>query len=105
MKTPLELLVLIAVLQLHENAYGVTIQKEIENRTGKAVAPSAVYITLDRLVKKGYIATELGEPTPQRGGRAKRYFRILGLGEKALKESFASVAKMAGDLKPALEGG
>jgi len=100
----LEQLVLIAILRLGDKAYGVTIQTQIEERTCRPVATAAIYITLDRLAKKGYISSELGEPTPERGGRAKKYFKITALGEKALRDSLSLIAKMVGDLRPGLEG-
>lgn len=87
-----------------DDAYGVTIQKKIEERTGRPIALSAIYITLERLVKKGYLSSTLGEPTPERGGRAKRFFKVLAPGKTALDESWNSIVKMAGDLKPNLEG-
>ena len=79
--------VLMAILRLGSNAYGVTILQEIEKRTEKSVTVGALYTTLDRLEAKGYVSSWLGDPTPERGGRAKRYFQIQGLGEKALNES------------------
>lgn len=101
----LEQLVLIALIRLGDHAYGVNIHRQIQERTGRSINPAAIYITLDRLGKKGYVSSSLAEHTPERGGRAKRYFKITGLGESALRESFASVARMVGDLKPSLEGG
>jgi len=76
-----------AILRLAREAYGVPIRKEIEERTGKEVTIGALYTTLDRLEAKGYISSWLGDPTPERGGRAKRYFQLEGLGEKVLKEA------------------
>ncbi len=103
----LEQLILVTLIHLGDDAYGLSIHKQIQDRTGRSINPAAVYITLDRLVKKGYVSSSLGDPTPERGGRAKRYFKITGLGETALKESlasFASVARMVGDIDSGLRG-
>jgi PadR family transcriptional regulator PadR len=99
----LEQLVLMAILQLGERAYGVAIQQEIEARTDREVKLSAIYITLDRLYRKGYISSRLGEKTEERGGRAKRYFRLDGLGEQALRQSRDDVKRMAHGLEPTEE--
>ena len=81
--------VLLAVIHLQGRGYGVTIADEIERRVGKPVSFGAVYATLDRLQKKGLIASELGEPTPERGGKPKRFYRIEAPGERALREARA----------------
>ena len=100
----LEQVILLALIHLGgDHAYGLSIHEHIQERTGKFLNPAAVYITLDRLLKKGYVVSRLGDPTPERGGRAKRFFKITGLGEKALRESFATMTKMAGELKTGLE--
>jgi len=96
-----EQLVLLAVLHLGENAYGMTIRREIEDRTERRTALGAVYTTLDRLEKKGYVSSWTGSPTPQRGGRSKRFFKVKPLGKAALRNSAAILAAMAADLKPA----
>ena len=72
-----ELLVMLAVIRLGEGAYGVPISREIEQQTGRDVAFGTVYATLERLQKKGFVRSSLGDATPERGGRAKRYFRRL----------------------------
>ena len=69
-----EQIVLLALIHLKENAYGMTIRMEINERIGRDVSIGAVYTTLERLEKKGFIVSEIGETTPQRGGKAKRYF-------------------------------
>jgi DNA-binding PadR family transcriptional regulator len=91
-----EELVLLALVRLRENAYGVTIRREIAERTGRDVSFGAVYTTLERLERKGYAASRLGEPTPERGGRAKKYFRIEAPGISALEHSREIIAKMGG---------
>jgi PadR family transcriptional regulator, regulatory protein PadR len=86
--------VLAALLRLGDNAYGVTIRREIAERTEREVAFGAVYATLDRLERKGFVSSRAGEPTPERGGRAKRYFRIEGPGVAALNESWRMSDRM-----------
>jgi PadR family transcriptional regulator PadR len=91
-----EELVLRALLLLQENAYGVPIRREIVERTGRDVSVGALYTTLDRLEGKGYVSSRLGDPTPERGGRAKRYFRIEAPGIRALEHSRETIASMGG---------
>jgi PadR family transcriptional regulator, regulatory protein PadR len=79
-----EQLILLAILRLGDRAYGVTIRTEISERAGRTVAPGALYTTLDRLEDKGLVKSRVGEPTPQRGGRAKRFFTVTASGAKAL---------------------
>jgi PadR family transcriptional regulator, regulatory protein PadR len=83
----LEHLVLLALVRLDSNAYGMTVRREIEQRTGRDISIGAVYATLDRLATKGHVTSLVGEPTASRGGRAKRLFRIQGSGERALEAS------------------
>ncbi len=90
-----EQLVLTAILALREEAYGVTIHSKVQELAGpKAVSLGAVYVTLDRLEDKGLIASWLSDPTPERGGRAKRYYRLEALGERALQESAATAKRI-----------
>jgi PadR family transcriptional regulator, regulatory protein PadR len=79
-----EQIVLLAVLRLGEDAYGVTIRAEIAACAGRVPAPGALYTTLDRLEEKGILRSRVGEATPQRGGRAKRYFALTKNGLAAL---------------------
>ncbi len=79
-----EQLVLLAVVHLKGDGYGMTIRREIELRTGRSVAIGAVYATLDRLEEKRHVSSKEGDPTPQRGGRARRHFRIEPAGMRAL---------------------
>ena len=76
--------VLLAILRLGENAYGVTIRAEIAARTKREPAPGALYTTLDRMEEKELVQSRLGDPTPQRGGRAKRYFTVTKRGRVAV---------------------
>ena len=90
-----EQLVLTAVLSLREDAYGVTIHEKVgELARPKAVSLGAVYVTLDRLEDKGLVSSWLSEPTAERGGRAKRCYRLEALGERALQESAATAKRI-----------
>jgi len=95
-----EQIVLLAVLRLGKNAYGVTIWEEIEKRTGRSVIVGAVYATLDRLQAKRFISSKVGDPTPERGGRAKRFFKITAKGSAALERSRRILANMWAGLDP-----
>jgi PadR family transcriptional regulator, regulatory protein PadR len=89
-----EQVVLLAILRAGENAYGVTIRAEIEACTDRAPSPGALYTTLDRLEDKGLVASRFGDPTPQRGGRAKRYFTVTGGGLKAVARAQRSYQRL-----------
>jgi DNA-binding PadR family transcriptional regulator len=92
-----EQLVLTAILALGDDAYGVTIHAKVtELAKPRPVALGAIYVTLDRLEDKGLVASHLSDPTPERGGRAKRCYRLEGLGERALTDS-AVVARRIWD--------
>jgi DNA-binding PadR family transcriptional regulator len=90
-----EQLVLLAVMRLGTGAYGMPIRREIEERAGRVTSVGALYLTLERLEEKGFICSKLGEATPERGGRAKRFFDVTAAGNDALKRSLESVHKMA----------
>ena len=79
-----EQLILLAILRLRDDAYGVTIRAELADRAGRTVAPGALYTALDRLEAKGLIASRMSDPTPQRGGRAKRHVAVTAAGREAL---------------------
>ena len=79
-----EQMVLLAILRLEGEAYGVSIRAEISNRTGRDIAPGALYTTLERLEAKGLLKSRVGDPTPERGGRAKRYYTVSGVGVRAI---------------------
>lgn len=96
---PLEHIVLLALVRLKANAYGMTVRREIEERTGRKISIGAVYATLERLEAKGYASSFTGEPTPERGGRAKRLFRIESAGERALHVSHEAIRNMTIGLK------
>src|SRR5207249_11863297 len=99
-----ELMVMLTLIRLGENAYGVPISEELEKRTGRDVAIGSVYAALERLEDKGFVTSELGEATPERGGRAKRYFRVTGRGLKEVRETQRALVKLWHGL-PELEGG
>ena len=99
-----EQLVLWSLIRLGDNAYGTTIHKEIQSRARHISALGALYTTLDRLEQKGLISSKVGEATPERGGRAKKYFHIEGAGAQALKDSYGAIQRMAKGLVPKLEG-
>jgi PadR family transcriptional regulator, regulatory protein PadR len=85
--TDFELIVLLAVLRLGDNAYGVPIAKEIEETAGRSVLLGAIYTGLNRLEDNGMVISSHGDPTAVRGGRAKRYFSVTRKGLKAVKET------------------
>ena len=102
--TDLELMVLLAAMRLGEDAYGVTITREIERTTSRNVAVAVVYSTLDRLQDRGLVTSFVGDPTPERGGRAKRFFRVTSRGMRQTRDTRnALVALWTG--VPELRGG
>ena len=82
-----EEIVLLAILRLRDNAYGVSIRQLIEDETARPTSIGAVYTTLERLEGKGYISSKHGEATAERGGKAKRYFKIEGAGAEAINDA------------------
>jgi PadR family transcriptional regulator PadR len=90
----LELLVMLALLHLGQDAYGISIRQEIERRSGHDVAIGAVYATLARLEGKRFVTPWLSEPLPIRGGRARKHWKLTGLGERALRNAATSLAGM-----------
>ena len=85
--TDFELMILLAVLRLGDEAYGVPIAREIETTGGRSVVLGAVYAALDRLEVNGLVASAVGDPTPARGGRAKKFFRITPAGLRAVRQT------------------
>jgi DNA-binding PadR family transcriptional regulator len=94
-----ELLVLAALARLGDEAYGVTIQREIERRAKRPASFGAVYAALARLEAKGYVTFTLSPPLPVQGGRARKYARITPAGVRALKQSASAVARMVDGLE------
>ena len=87
-------MLLLALMRLGPDAYGVTIAQELEEQTGREVVIASVYATLDRLQERGLVTSTLGESTPERGGRAKRYFRVTGAGLKEVREARRSLMNL-----------
>ena len=83
--------VMLAILRRQPQAYGVAIQETITERTGREYSVGAIYAALDRLEEKGYVAAKQGEPTPERGGRAKLYFHLTAPGQVALQQSLQAL--------------
>jgi DNA-binding PadR family transcriptional regulator len=95
----LEHIILLALVRLEGTAHGMIVRREIEERTGRNISIGAVYATLERLQAKGYVSSFTGEPTPERGGRAKRLFRVEAAGERALQISKQTIRNMTAGLK------
>lgn len=89
-----EQLVLLAILRVGDHAYGVPLIEEIEKRTGRSVSHAAVYIALRRLEAKGLVISKLADPTAERGGRAKRFFKVLPPALPQLRESRDALLSM-----------
>jgi PadR family transcriptional regulator PadR len=95
----LEHIVLLAVMRLGSNAYGMTVRREIEKATGRDISIGAVYATLGRLESKRFVRSYAGEPTAERGGRAKRYFGMTTEGKAALRNTHEIIMKMSAGIK------
>lgn len=93
-----EHIIVLALLRLEDRAYGVTVRQEIERRTDRDVSIGAVYATLDRLETKGYVKSHRGEPTPERGGRSKRFFRVTAKGVTAVNRAQRALQSMTDGL-------
>ena len=90
-----EQLVLLAVLRLGEDAYGAAIRRELVECAGRDASPGAIFTTLERLEARGLVRSRFGEPTPERGGRRKRYYQLRAEGMRALSRSYAAMMRMA----------
>ena len=107
MKTPrllggFENLLLLVILRLDDRAYGVAIRKELLDEAEKDVAIGAIYTGLDRLEQKGFVHSWSGEPTPERGGRAKKFYRVTAQGKKALQETHRAIHRLSSGLEGSL---
>ena len=89
-----ELMLLLAVVHLGEDAYGVPISRELEGHRGRSVSLGSVYAALERLQTKGLVVSNLGDPTPERGGKAKRYFRITKKGLRQIQETRRTLTRL-----------
>ena len=88
----------LAILQLGDDAYGVTIARILREKAGRDLALASVYTTLERLETKGYLESSLGESSAERGGRRKRYFRVNAAGQRAVRESLAALHALTAGL-------
>jgi DNA-binding PadR family transcriptional regulator len=94
-----EQIVLLAILRLGEGAYGLAIREEIAERTDRDPSPGALYTTLDRLEEKGLVRSRFGDPTPQRGGRAKRFFTVTAKGLQSVVQAQRTYRQLLEGLK------
>jgi PadR family transcriptional regulator PadR len=97
-----EQLLLLALVRLGDDTYGVPIRTAIEARTGRAVSPGAIYTALDRLERRGLVRSTLGAPSAERGGKRKRLYRLTTSGARAIANVHGQIAEMARGLKPKL---
>lgn len=102
--TDFELMILLAILRVEDEAYGVRIAREIEETAGRAVQLAAIYAALDRMESRGLVGSSLGDPTPERGGRAKRLFRVTSKGLSQTKDTQQALTALWSNL-PQLRGG
>lgn len=98
-----EYAVMLAVIRLGDEAYGVPVRELIEARTGRPVARGALYTALERLESKGCLRSRMGDPTPERGGRARRYFATTPMGLRALRSTHAALSNLSKGLEAILE--
>jgi DNA-binding PadR family transcriptional regulator len=98
-----EQLVLIAIVRLEDDAYGATIRREIEARTGRRLTISAVYTTLDRLEQKGLLRSWIGDPTAERGGRRRKFVALQPAGARALRDAYRAYTGMTAGLERRLK--
>src|ERR1051326_9628542 len=96
----LEQLVLLAVLRLEKDAYGVMIVEELASRTGRKISRPSVYLTLGRLEEKGLLQSRMGDPTPERGGRAKRFYVVSATAMALLRESRRAYLNLCNGIAP-----
>jgi PadR family transcriptional regulator, regulatory protein PadR len=92
--TDFELMILLSILRVGDEAYGVPVAREIEKTGGRSVVLATVYAALDRLEANGLVSSTLGDPTPERGGRAKRLFRVTPSGLKAVRQTRRALTRL-----------
>jgi DNA-binding PadR family transcriptional regulator len=97
-----ELVVLLAILRLGDDAYGIAIRNELERETSREITMGAIYKTLGRMEEKGYVSARIGPPTPQRGGRRKKIYRLEPAGSRAVKQACADLRRLTRGLGRAL---
>ena len=98
-----EQLVMLAVLRLDDEAYGTSIREELKVRAERDVSPGAIFTTLERLESRGLVSSRYGEPTAERGGRSKRFYKLTADGRRALARALRTVRRMVQGLAPKLE--
>lgn len=98
-----EQLILLALVRLEDDGYGVRIKEEIERRAGREIFIGAVYTALARLTKAGYVSARMGEPTAKRGGRRKKFYRLERAGQEALSASYSAYRNMTTGIEAELE--
>ncbi len=98
-----EQLVMLAVLRLGDEAYGTSIRTELRDRAERDASPGAIFTTLERLESRGLVTSHYGEPSPERGGRRKRFYQLHAEGRRALARSIRTVKRMVRGLEPKLE--
>ena len=100
-----EHMVLLSILRLGDDAYGMSVRKELDAAAGREVARSTVYITLERLTRKGYLAARMDDPSQTRGGKPKRYFSLTAAGREALRTSGRALMNLWDGYEELLEEG
>lgn len=98
-------MILLAIVRLGADAYGMSILRELEERADRKVSRGALYLVLERMVQKGYLHTRMGEPSAERGGRAKRFFELTEMGKEVLRVSGRSLLALWDGLESLLEEG
>jgi PadR family transcriptional regulator len=98
-----ELMVMLSLIRLGDEAYGVPISEQIAEQSGHDVALGSVYAALERLEDRGFVVSSIGDPTPERGGRAKKYFKMTGKGIEVVRDTRETLTRMWKGLKT-LEG-
>jgi DNA-binding PadR family transcriptional regulator len=101
----LELVILLGLMRAGDGAHGAAIREEIARTTGREITPGAIYPTLDRLEQRGLVRSYMGEPTAERGGRAKRHFELLKPGLDEVRRTWRQFALLTDGLEPALQKG
>ncbi len=100
----LEQLVMLALMRLGDEGFGAAVQREIAERAGRDVTLGAVYTALTRLEEKGYVASRVGDPLPQRGGRRRRHYEVLPEGRQAIAEAWQAMRALSRGLLAQLDG-
>ncbi len=98
-----EQLVMLAVMRLDDEAYGTSIRDELKSRAEREVSPGAIFTTLERLESRGLVTSRYGEPSPERGGRSKRFYRLTPDGRRTLGKAVRTVRRMVQGLELKLE--